>query len=80
MNRWRVLSALKERGRMSKKDIARICDLSIPTVDKILKFYLKKKVVLESGLDRSSGGRRPMLYEFNYRVRYVVGVDFEIPD
>jgi len=80
MNRWRVLSALKERGRMSKKDIARICDLSIPTVDKILKFYLKKKVVLESGLDRSSGGRRPMLYEFNYRVRYVVGVDFEIPE
>ena len=80
MNRWRVLSALKEKGKMSKKDIARICDLSIPTVDKILKFYLKKKVVLESGLDRSSGGRRPMLYEFNYRVRYVVGVDFEIPE
>jgi len=41
MNRWRVLSALKEKGKMSKKDIARICDLSIPTVDKILRQWIK---------------------------------------
>jgi len=80
MNQWRVLSALKERGKMSKKDMARICGLSIPTVDKIVRFYLEKKVVRESGLDKSSGGRRPVLYDFNEKVRYAVGVDFEIPE
>jgi len=65
---------------MSRKDIARVCNLSLPTVNKIIKFYLKKGVIRESGLDKSSGGRRPVLYEFNEKVKYAIGVDFEIPE
>lgn len=39
-----------------------------------------KKVVKESGFGQSSGGRRPILYEFNEKVVYAIGVDFEIPE
>jgi len=80
VNELRFISALREKGRLSKKGIANICDLSIPTVDKIIKFYLQKKVVKESGFDQSSGGRRPILYEFNEKIKYAIGVDFEIPE
>jgi len=80
MNRWKVISTLRQKGRMSKKDIVRTCNLSLPTVDKIMKIYLKKRVVQEAGFDRSSGGRRPVLYEFNRRAKYAIGVDFEIPE
>jgi len=80
MNRWQLISALRQKGRMSRKDIARVCNLSLPTVNKIIKFYLKKGVIRESGLDKSSGGRRPVLYEFNEKVKYAIGVDFEIPE
>jgi len=80
MDRWQLISALRQKGRMSRKDIARVCNLSLPTVNKIIKFYLKKGVIRESGLDKSSGGRRPVLYEFNEKVKYAIGVDFEIPE
>jgi len=80
VNKLRFICALREKGRLSKKEIANICDLSIPTVNKIIRFYLQKKVVKESEFGQSSGGRRPILYEFNEKVKYVIGVDFEIPE
>jgi len=80
VNKLRFICALRDKGRLSKKEIANVCDLSMPTVDKIIRFYLQKKVVKESGFDQSSGGRRPILYEFNEKVKYAMGVDFEIPE
>ncbi|MQY59637.1 MAG: winged helix-turn-helix transcriptional regulator, partial [Clostridia bacterium] len=80
VNKLRFICALREKGRLSKKEMANICDLSIPTVNKIIRFYLQKKVVKESEFGQSSGGRRPILYEFNEKVKYVIGVDFEIPE
>ena len=38
-------------------------------------FYINKKMIIEVGLDVSSGGRRPELIELNARGGYVVGVD-----
>jgi len=80
VNKLRLISTLREKGRLSKKDIAKICNLSLPTVDKIIRLYLQKDVIKESGFDQSSGGRRPILYEFNEKVKYAIGVDFEIPE
>jgi len=80
VNYEHILSVLREKRKVSKKDIARACNLSFPTVNKVVKIYLKKKILRENGLDKSSGGRRPVLYEFNPEIKYVVGIDFEIPE
>jgi len=80
LNRARVISALRKKGSLSKKEIAYICRLSLPTVDNILRAFLKKGVVREAGYETSSGGRRPMLYQSNDKIKYAVGVDFEIPE
>lgn len=78
-SRTRVLRALHERGPLAKKDLQFLCDLSRPTVDKVLRDLRAWGLVEPDGYRASSGGRRSTLYKFNERCRYVLGVDLEIP-
>ncbi|MEE9191817.1 MAG: ROK family protein [Candidatus Aerophobetes bacterium] len=80
LNSTRVISALRKKKCLSKKEIAYICRLSLPTVDSIIRLFLNKGIVKEAGYETSSGGRRPMLYQFNDKIKYAIGVDFEIPE
>jgi len=79
-NGYRLLLALRENGRLSKRELGNLCDLSRPTVDKIIDRFLKQGLVQQDGYRKSLGGRRPALYKFNERVKYALGVDFEIPE
>jgi len=78
-NSYRVLLALRERGPLSKRSLCDICDLSRPTVDRIVGGFLERELVKKDGHLDSSGGRRPVLYSFNERAGYAIGVDLEIP-
>jgi hypothetical protein len=64
---------------LSKKDLEHLCQLSRPTVDKILRILLSHRFVVPSGYSASTGGRRSALYQINKHYKYVIGVDFEIP-
>lgn len=80
LNCYKVLRALREGGSLSKRDLERICDLSRPTVDKIIRGLEGLELVQRDGHRESSGGRKPILYKFNSQARYVIGVDLEIPE
>src|SRR3989338_4296519 len=71
-----ILEAIRKAGRISRSDIAKITGFNIVTVSNYLNEYLKKGLVLESGLDVSTGGRKPELVEFNPKFGYVIGIDF----
>jgi predicted NBD/HSP70 family sugar kinase len=70
-----LLDVVRRNGPIAKTDIARITRHNIVTVSNYVEHYIKKKLVLEKGLDVSSGGRRPELIELNGEWGYVVGVD-----
>lgn len=81
INYYKVIQCLKEKGGLSKRELSSLCNLSRPTIDSILSEFLEEKLVNESGVKFSSGkGRRPILYSFNETAKYVIGVDFEIPE
>jgi predicted NBD/HSP70 family sugar kinase len=70
-----LLDVIRRNGPIAKTDIARITKHNIVTVSNYVEHYIKQKLVVEKGLDVSSGGRRPELVELNGEWGTIVGVD-----
>src|SRR6185437_15083608 len=76
VNRSLVLSLVKEGGPVSRASIARSTTLAKPTVSAIVDELIADGLVHEIGPGSTaiSGGRPPILLEFNARSQLVVGV------
>jgi predicted NBD/HSP70 family sugar kinase len=70
-----ILELIRKKGPISRAEISRALGFNIVTVTNYTDYYIDKRIILEVGLDVSSGGRRPELLELNSRNGYVVGVD-----
>lgn len=70
-----ILELIRKKGPVSKADISRVLGFNIVTISNYIDYYVNKRIILQVGLDVSSGGRRPELLELNARSGYVVGVD-----
>lgn len=70
-----ILELIRKKGPISRADISRSLGYNIVTVTNYTDYYIDKRIILEVGLDVSSGGRRPELLELNAKSAYVVGVD-----
>jgi predicted NBD/HSP70 family sugar kinase len=77
-NRERVLGALRERGRVSQADIARITGLSRTTVHTLVSEFKDSGVLheVEAGIPDSRGGRPAVLLMLRDSSLAVVGIDF----
>jgi len=69
-----VLNLIWQRGNISRADIAKETKLSRPTVSSVVADLLEGGWVRESGHGESSGGRRPIVLEFDYEARHIAGV------
>jgi predicted NBD/HSP70 family sugar kinase len=77
-NRERVVGVLRERGRVSQADIARVTGLSRTTVHTLVS-ELKDSGVLheaETGVPDVRGGRPAVLLMLRHSSQAVVGIDF----
>ncbi len=74
-----ILDAIRRGGEISRAEISKITDLNIVTVSNYVSKYIKSKVVFETGLDISTGGRRPELLKLNGSCAYSVGIDLGSP-
>ena len=70
-----VLRLIWREQQISRAEIARQLGLSRSTVTEIVKDLLKTGFVEEVGRGTSSGGRRPIMLEFQYEARCILGVD-----
>ena len=70
-----LLDVIRRNGPIAKTDISRITKYNIVTVSNYVEHYIKRKLVVERGLDVSSGGRRPELVELNNEWGYLIGMD-----
>lgn len=73
-----VLQTIRDRGPLSRADIAGVTKLNPVTVSSIVGELLSARLVREKGPGVSSGGRRPILVELNPTDRFVVGVAISI--
>lgn len=70
-----LLDVIRRNGPIAKTDISRITQFNIVTVSNYVEHYIDQKLVVEKGLDISSGGRRPELIELNAEWGHLVGVE-----
>lgn len=74
VNESAILEMIRDQGAISRSELARRLHLSPPTVTRIVNTLIDEGIVLESQAGDSSGGRRPMLLEFNHRSSLIIGV------
>lgn len=70
-----VLELIWREKRISRADIARRTQLARSTVSEIVRELLATELIAEVGTDRSSGGRRPVVLEFQDDAFGILGVD-----
>lgn len=70
-----ILRLIWHEQRTTRAEIARFTGLSRSTVSEIVDSLLKTGLVAEVGTGQSSGGRRPIVLEFQDQARVILGVD-----
>ena len=75
INARRVLDLLRGNSPLTRADIARLTGLAQLTCLSILGDLERQGFVVRVGTGPSRGGRRPLLFAFNHRASYVLGLD-----
>jgi transcriptional regulator, MarR family len=65
MNESLILNVIRERGPISRSDIAKLTNLTPPTVTNITNRLLESELIFEYMMGESSGGRPPVLLKIN---------------
>lgn len=78
VNKRIVLGLLYQRETISRADISRTTGLNRATVSSLVDELISEQFVVELGTGTSSGGRKPIILQFNAEAGYVIGVDVQI--
>lgn len=70
-----VLNMIHRAGSISRSDIIRETNLSATTVSSLVNILILSGFIRQGAEGASSGGRRPIMLEFNYKSRRVIGID-----
>lgn len=70
-----ILETIRRNKSISRTDVSKITKLNIVTVSNYVNNYIDQGLIVEKGLDISSGGRRPTIVDLNPKFGYVIGVD-----
>ena len=60
-----ILETIRRSKSISRTDISKITQLNIVTVSNYVADFIDRGLVVEKGLDVSSGGRRPTIIQLN---------------
>ena len=73
-----VLNIIREKGPISRAEISKLSNLNKATITLIVEDLLKKQFVHEIGEGKSTGGRKPILVNFNSNAGYIIGLELNI--
>lgn len=75
LNRMTVINTIKKHEPVSRQQLAEFTGLTPPAISGIVRELLEAGLVREVGLDKSSGGRRPVNLCLNPEAGYVIGIE-----
>ncbi|WP_099224569.1 ROK family transcriptional regulator [Listeria costaricensis] len=77
INRYTVLNLIRERGAITRTEIAKECDFGMSTLTYILDDLQSNGLITEGKEISSTGGRRAKLIQFNSEYGFIVSVKIE---
>ncbi len=75
INRSAILELIRKESPLSRSQIAKDLNMSLPTVMRIVDELMSEELVRHAGAGESTGGRPSSLIEFNGEAHAVIGVD-----
>jgi len=76
LNKVKVLDLIRKTGAISRAEIVKDTGLSAPTVTRVVDSLINdEQLVMEVGIGDSTGGRPPILVQFNGEQQFVIGID-----
>ena len=75
VNECRVLNAIRINKSMSRADLQRELQLTMPTISKIVDFFIEQDWIEESGLGEFIMGRPPVMLQINKRAPIAIGIE-----
>lgn len=76
-NKKRIINLLSKERELTKLEVSRKLDISIPTVTTIIGELKDEGIVEEAGMATSTGGRKPVIIRFLPDSRYSIGIDLQ---
>ncbi len=70
-----LFKCIQDFGPITKKDIISKLGLKLTSLNRIIKPLIDEKLVIEVGIAKSNGGRKPALYDLNTNILFLIGVD-----
>ncbi|WP_434641983.1 ROK family transcriptional regulator [Thermoanaerobacterium thermosaccharolyticum] len=70
-NKKRVLKILINNGPLSRTELSQYTGLSMTAISDLVEELLNEKMIKESGIGQSNGGRRPIMLEINSGNGYI---------
>lgn len=70
-----IFSVLQEKGPITKNELIDMTKIKLTTLNRSLKILLGEKLIVESEIGESTGGRKPSLYDVNKEEYYLIGLD-----
>jgi predicted NBD/HSP70 family sugar kinase len=77
-NRNMIIKLLSKERELTKQNIAKKLEISIPTVSTIINELLENNIVEEAGNAGSTGGRKPLIIRFLPDSRFSIGIDLSL--
>jgi predicted NBD/HSP70 family sugar kinase len=78
-NELNILKLVKNKGPMSRAELAKRYKISKATVSEIIAFLIQQGFIKEKGIGDSTslGGRKPIMLEFNPKSGYAIGIEIK---
>lgn len=77
-NMYAVLDIIREKGKISRRDIAKEVGVTSSSVTNIVNDLISREYVIEVGTEKSGGGRRPIILQLNPDSGYVIGIELKV--
>jgi predicted NBD/HSP70 family sugar kinase len=74
-NKKRIIKLLAHERELTKLEVSRKLDISVPTVSTIVGELIEEGILEEAGMATSTGGRKPVIIRFLPQSRYSIGID-----
>ncbi|WP_027624311.1 ROK family transcriptional regulator [Clostridium lundense] len=74
-NKKRIINLLYKKRELTKQDISKKLNISVPTIINNVNELIKEGILEEAGVGDSTGGRKPVIVKFISSARYSFGVE-----
>lgn len=70
-----IFNVVQKKGPITKSELIDMTKIKLTTLNRNLQILLDKKIIVETDIGKSTGGRKPSLYDVNPMEFYIIGID-----